>query len=306
MVEYLRSSFLNPDIAIDIGTASVRVAYGGKGLHVVPSLFEGRRALQSGTVVDPEAVKAILRPLLKKVRRFGVLPPRAVACVPSDATSEELEAVRECVLDSGASNVYIVPEPLAAAVGAGLDVASPFANMILDIGEGVTDCAVIRSGKVVDMHASRIGCAELRSAIRMAASRRQRQPINPEHAERLLRLVDVGHGSMPQKMPERISPAGHNQDDGEEWYRDALDPLVEKILGVAQSLWSRIRPSLGCEIIENGIWLSGGGSLLKGMAVRLEETTRIRVNSVDHPLDAVVRGAQVMLPVIAILNGWEK
>jgi len=85
-----------------------------------------------------------------------------------------------------------------------------------------------------------------------------------------------------------------------------LEPHLEKILGVAQTVWMRIKPSLGCEIIENGIWLCGGGSLIKGMAERLEDVTRIRVNTAANPLEAVVRGAHAMLPIISILNGWTK
>jgi rod shape-determining protein MreB len=306
MVEYLRSSFLKPDIAIDIGTAWVRVAYGAAGLHAVPSLFEGRNALRAGVIIDRDAVTAILRPLLKRVRRFGVLPPRVVACVPSDVTSKEHDTVRECVLKSGAANVCIVPEPLAAAIGGGLDVASPFASMILDIGEGVTDCAVIRSGKVIDMHASRVGCAELRRAVIKAASRHMGQFIDRNEADRLLRRIDVGN-PMHAVLPGNVAPVRPDE-DVYDWsrYREALEPFVEKILGVAQAMWRQIKPSLGCEIIENGIWLSDGGSMMKGMASRLEDATRIKVNTVANPLEAVVRGAHAMLPIITILNGWTK
>lgn len=305
MVHHLKSSFLMPDVAVDIGTAWIRVTYGATGLHAVPSLFEGRYALRSGVITDIDAVTAILRPLLKRVWRFGVLPPRAVACIPSDVTPKEQNAVREAVLRSGAANVCIVPETLAAAIGSGLDVASPFANMILDIGEGVTDCAVIRSGKILDMHAARVGCADLRKALIRTAARRRGHPLDRERAETLLRHIYVGRKDIQAEFGKLKSLAMiHDVPVDEDLYRDALEPLIEKILRVAQTVWMRTKPSLGCEIIENGIWLSGGGCLVNGMADRLEEATRIRVHTTVNPLEAVVRGAHAMLPIIAILNCW--
>lgn len=307
MVQCLKSSFRMPDVAVDVGTAWIRVTCGAAGLQAVPSLFEGRNALRSGVIVDLDAATAVLRPLLRRIRRFGVLPPRAVACVPSDATSREQDAVREAVLKAGAANVRIVPEPLAAAIGAGLDVASPFANMILDIGDGVTDCAVIRSGKIVDMHASRVGCADLRKAVMKASARHMGHHLDGTGAETLLRHIDVGRKSRQAEFPDRLSPAGIVYDPCcEGLYGEALEPLLENILGVARTVWMRIKPSLGCEVIENGIWLCGGGSLIKGMADRLEEATRIRVNTAANPLEAVVRGAHAMVPVITILNEWSR
>lgn len=307
MVGYTRPSFWKPDSAVDLGTAWIRVAYGSRGLYSVSSAFEGRGALKAGTIVDRSAAIAVLGPLLARVRRFGVLPPRVVACVPSDASPKELDAVRESVLKAGAADVFLVPEPLAAAIGAGVDVASPFADMILDIGEGVTDCAVIRSGKIVEKHAVRVGCSDLRRAAMKAASRYGKRSCSREEAETLLRLAGIG-----RKGEEADAAAFFRRESGQgpfltgELYREALDPLVDSMVGVAEAMLKRIEPSLGCEIIENGIWLSGGGSLLDGMKERIEEATRIRVNPSDHPLEGVVRGAHAMLPVITLLNGWKK
>jgi rod shape-determining protein MreB len=307
MVQFVKSAFQMPDVAVDIGTAWIRVTYGGAGLHAVPSIFEGRNALRSGVIIDLEAVIAILRPLFRRIRRFGVLPPRVVACVPSDATVKEREAVRESVLRSGAADVCIVPEPLAAAIGSGLDVAAPFANMIVDIGEGVTDCAVIRSGKILDTHASRIGCAELRKALMKAAAVRMRNSAGRESAETLLRRIDVGGKTYRERFQEQAAPATISDDPcDEDRYVRAIEPLLEKIIDVARNMWGRIKPSYGSEIIENGIWLCGGGSLIKGMADRLEDAIRIRVNRAAYPLEAVVRGAHEMLPVVTALNSWKK
>jgi rod shape-determining protein MreB len=295
MAGILRMSFWKPDIAVDLGTAWVRVAYGTHGLYAVPSIFDGRSALRAGTVVDRDAAVAVLGPLLARVRRFGVAPPRAIAGVPSDVSAKERDAVRECVLKAGASDVFLVPEPLAAAIGSGVDVASPFANMILDIGEGVTDCAVIQSGRIVEKRAERVGCADMRRAAMKAGSRAMRRSFGREEAEKLVRLAKV--------FP---SEREHDGSAVEERYREAVEPLVERMVGVAVAMLRRIEPTLGCEIIENGIWLTGGGSLLEGLRERLEDATRIRVNPSPRPLEDVVRGAHVMLPIVSLLNGWKE
>ncbi len=307
MVGYRRPSFWKPDIAVDLGTAWVRVAYGAHGLYAVPSVFDGRSALRAGTVVDRDAAIEVLSPLLARVRRFGVVPPRAVACVPSDVSPKELAAAREIVLKAGAADVFLVPEPLAAAIGAGVDVASPFANMILDIGEGVTDCAVIRSGKVIEKYAARVGCSDLRTAAGKAVSRDVSRSFSREEAERLIRLAGVGRENEEANAQEIFGrERGQGPSVFGERYREEIEPLVEKMVGVAVAMLKRIQPSLGCEIIENGIWLSGGGSLLQGMRERLEEATHIRVYPSSHPLEAVVRGAHAMLPIVSLLNCWKK
>jgi len=306
MVGSMRPSFRKPDIAVDLGTAWIRVAYGTSGLKTVPSVFDGSSALRAGAVVDRDAAAAVLGPLLAGVRRFGVVPPRAIACVPSDVNPRELSAVRYSVLKAGAADVFLVPEPLAAAIGAGLDVASPFAGMILDMGEGVTDCAVIRSGRIVETHAERVGCADLRRSAMKACSRAMKRSVSRDEAENLVRAAGVGRRSEGADEPEIFG--SERKRDGsavEERYREAMEPLVEKMVGVAVAMLRRIEPSLGCEIIENGIWLTGGGSLLKGMREWLEEATRIRVNPSTHPLEDVVRGAHAMLPIVSLLNGWK-
>jgi rod shape-determining protein MreB len=299
-------SFWKPDVAVDLGTAWIRVAYGAHGLHAAPSVYEGRGALRAGVVVDRDAAIAVLGPRLAMVRRFGVVPPRAIAGVPSDVSARERDAVRECILKAGASDVFLVPEPLAAAIGSGVDVASPFANMILDIGEGVTDCAVIRSGRLVEKHAERVGCGDLRRAAMKAGSRAMKRSVSRDEAEKLVRAAGVVRRSVERDAPEIfVSERVHGGRDVEGRYRDAVEPLVEKMIGVAVAMLGRIEPSLGCEIIENGIWLTGGGSLLEGMRARLEDATRIRVNPSPRPLEDVVRGAHVMLPIVSLLNGWK-
>ncbi len=299
------ASFLKPDIAIDLGTAWVRVAYGASGLYAVPSTLDGRAALKGGVVVDPSVAALVLSPLLNRVRRFGVVPPRAVACIPSDASERERDAVRDCVMKAGAADVFLVPEPLAAAIGAGVDVASPFADMILDVGEGVTDCAVIRSGRIAARLADRVGCADLRRAAMKVGSRVLKRSFGREEAERLLRAAGLGgNEGLPEASGLLVNNRGRVDSGFWEIYREAVDPLAGRIIGVAVAMLRRIEPFLGCEIIENGIWLTGGGSLLEGMKERLGDATGIRVNDSCQPLEAVARGAHAMLPVVSRLNIW--
>lgn len=161
----LSKSLWSPRIAVDLGTARTRVAWGNRMAVELPSMAEDRPALRCGVVVDKLAAVAVLRTLMGNFARQCFSRPKAIACVPTDADDRERDAVIDCVKEAGAQSVYLIPEPFAAAVGAGADLSSPYAHMIMDIGEGVTDCAVIREGRIVASRAVRIGCGDLRDAV---------------------------------------------------------------------------------------------------------------------------------------------
>lgn len=303
---HLLSPYPKPDIAIDLGTALTRVASGTGSMTVVPSRVDGYPVLRSGTIKDASAAVELLRPLLFRVRKFGVLRPHAVACVPMDATVEELETLRECISKAGAATVVIVPEILAAAIGAGMDVASHYAGMIVDIGEGITECAVIKSGNVIAKQAVRVGCSDLRQHVLKAASSLTKLCLPDAEAERMMRETGVSGKRDSLRIlftgcPERtastmsLSIPGHK-------VREEIGPVIDRMTGVACSLLKSLPPDIACEIIDSGIWLSGGGALLRGMRELLEKVTGIPVTSPASPLDAVVRGASEMLPVMSIIN----
>jgi len=147
-------------MAIDFGTASVRVTAVSQHVRERRSANGERCALAGGVVVDRETAAEVLRPILYRARRWGFSRVRVLACAPSDASAEEKSALADCILRAGASAVYISPEPLAAAIGAGIDVGSRYAKLIMDIGEGVTDCAAIRSAQVFRSLAIRVGCSD--------------------------------------------------------------------------------------------------------------------------------------------------
>lgn len=307
MGNYLRGSFWKPDIALDLGTAMTRIASGTGNLFVVPSLVRGRSILRSGVISDDDSVVELLRPLLQKVRKFGIVRPNVVACVPSDASATELDSLRACLTRAGAATVFIVPEPLAAAIGAGMDVASPYAGMIVDIGEGITDCAVIRSGKIITKRAVRVGCFDLRRLLMKTLSTENNIRICDKVAERIVRESGV---SRPAVSADRVTFCGRPERRGASECRSMpvkeiqarLEPVTRVILDVAHGLLRDLAPGVGCEIIENGIFLSGGGALLDGMRERLESGTDIPVILPAKPLEAVVTGAREMLPIVALLN----
>ena len=268
--------FWRQDVALDVGTATTRVAIGIHRLIEQPSETAVKRALRGGVVVDGDAAVAFLKPLLAQVRAFGVVGPRVLACAPSDVKPNERELLVESILKAGASSVVVIPEPLAAAVGAGIDVSSPYAQMVIDIGEGVSDCAIIQSSKILATRAIRIGCATMRREIVCEMERSGNKAVNEEEAEEILRT----HGD------------------------SAVEPVVEEILAAIDSFVLDLPHTLGCEIIDSGIWLSGGGALLPGIRERIEERTGINVRVVGKPFLAVIEGARVILPVVTALNQW--
>lgn len=145
----LRNSSWKPDIAIDLGTAMTRVSSKTRNLQMVSSVVRGQSVMSSGVIKDLNRAVELLGPLLFRARKFGIVRPNAVICAPSDTTSSELHILKACISKAGATVDCIVPAPIAAAIGAGLNVSSPYAGMIMDIGEGITDCAIIKSGKII-------------------------------------------------------------------------------------------------------------------------------------------------------------
>ncbi len=330
----LRRAFADPDLALDLGTANTRVCSSRRGLIVdEPSLVGvsadsgsvsavGARArrladrgtahavrpLRAGVVDDVDAAAAMLAPMLRRAGGLGLVRPRVLACVPTDACETERAALVEAVSRAGAGSVRIVPEPLAAAIGCGLDVASPYAQMIVDIGDGVTDIAVIRSGEVTISNAVRTACSDLYSAVRSAVASEYGITIDALEAERLTREAGVGptaggvrlYGS-GTRMPrgERIEFAIGSADVAR-----ATDPAVRSIVDALCETVRNLPVLTSCEIIESGICLTGGGARLRGMMELLAEATSLDVRPAADPLHAVINGARKMLSVGRRTGFW--
>ncbi len=288
-------------MALDVGTAVTRMSTGVRRARFeTPSVFGERAALQSGVVLDREATIELLRPLFWRTRTWGASRPRALACAPSDATAEEREILKECVTEAGASAVGLVPEPLAAAVGAGVDVASGYAQCIVDFGEGITDCAIIRSGSVAASHAVRVGCGDLRRAVCQYASARG-FTLTEQEAEELVRLAGISMAE-PDAAPDAIHLFDSRFTPME--VSSAIEPHVVRIVDAVLALLGDIPARMHLEVIESGVILAGGGALLPGMRERLEQATSLTTLVARDPMRAVIVGAQAMLETAEQIGFW--
>lgn len=332
----LRKFVAPPDLALDLGTANTRLYAVGHGLiadepsmiHVQPETGAveavGARAawlachdpyansvspLHAGVVVDVEAATSLLKPFLQRAQRLGFFKPRALACAPTDACEEEREALIEATRRAGASAVVVVPEPLAAAIGAGLDIASPYAQMLVDIGDGVTDIAVIRSGGLIKTSAVRTACSDLHRAIAQMVSFRYGLLLFPQEAERLTHLI----GATQNYDEERLFiTAGTDLLTGEptdlcissQDVNEAMEPVLDVIVEAIHDVVRNLPLETSCEVIENGICLTGGGAQLQGLSDRLAAATQLDVRVPDDPMRAVINGARQMLDVGVATDVW--
>jgi rod shape-determining protein MreB len=297
------NAFGSPDLAIDLGTATTRVAGGRDGICLRPSTSESVRALNRGVIVNARAATEVLRPMMQK-RRATLARLRVLACAPTDVTPLERNSVQACILEAGASSVIVVPEPLAAAVGSGIDIGCKYAKFLVDFGDGVTDCAVIRNGQIVASLAERVGCSDLRRSVQNFVQSSSGMVISEAEAERVLRRIGLSrrgeefcrgtiHGEAAQ-FPIAIA-ALHT----------ALWPVIGRMLTPIKALLRDIPASIGAEVIEDGIFLTGGGALLPGMRDAVAAESAIDTRIVADPLGAVIRGAWTMLPFAATLNLWK-
>jgi rod shape-determining protein MreB and related proteins len=329
-------NLLAPDLAIDLGTANTRLYARGHGLIAdEPTLIKlqpgtgvieavGARAarlskmdrfayaispLHAGVVADIEAASSLLKFFLSRAQRLGILRPRALACAPTDACKEEREALIEATRRAGASAVVVVAEPLAAAIGAGLDVASHYAQMIVDIGDGVTDIAVIRSGALITTSAVRTACSDLRHSVSQTIAFRYGVLLFSDEAERLMRTAGAAREDERERLlltqgtdlltGEAMSLCVSSHDVVE-----AVEQPLEIIVNAVQKAVRNLPAETSAEVIESGVCLTGGGAHLQGMAERLAKATSLAVRVAADPMRAVINGACQMLKVGIATNIW--
>jgi len=290
MRSMFKSTQWRQHIALDVGTATTRIATGQSSMAERPSLIGCKRALRDGVVVDGDAVSYILEPFFTQARRFGIFKPCVLACAPSNARHEERQILSDSIMKAGAFSVSIIPEPLAAAIGSGLDVSSPYARMVIDIGEGVTDCAVIRSSKILVTSVIRVGCERMRQAIVNEGPRYGCSYIDDTYAEMLMHRCGL------------MRSAEHT---GSVFVATALQPVFKQIIDTIDSFLQDLPDEVGCEVIDSGITLTGGGALIPGVKEYLERRTGITTTVVSNPRAAVVEGARAIVPVVLFLNQWK-
>jgi len=270
-----------------------------------PSSCMNIPALQRGVIVNLGAATDLLRPLLRQRQGVGRRRLRVLACAPSDVTAVERYSVQTCILKAGAASVIIVPEPLAAAVGSGIDIGSRYAKFLVDFGDGVTDCAIIRDGQIVASLAERVGCGDLRRIVKDFAYNSAGIIVSDSEAERVLRRVGLMTvGEQRCQGIRRGQPAQCLLSVSELHVR--LWPAVCRMLAPITVLLGETPAAIGAEIIEDGIFLTGGGALLPGMRDAVAAETSIETRVVADPLGAVIRGACTMLPIAATLDLWRR
>jgi rod shape-determining protein MreB len=329
-------NLLAPDLAIDLGTANTRLYARGHGLIAdEPTLIKiqpetgaveavGARAarlskldrfsyaispLRAGVVADVEAASSLLKFFLSRAQRLGILRPRALACAPTDACEEERAALIEATRRAGASAVVVVPEPLAAAIGAGLDVSSPYAQMIVDLGDGVTDIAVIRSGALITTSAVRTACGDLRHSVSQTVAFRYGALLFSEEAERLMRLVGASSDDERERLfltqgTDLLSGESMSLCVSSHDVVEAVEQPLEIIVDAIQKAVRDLPLETSCEVIESGLCLTGGGAQLQGLPERIEKATALTVRVADDPMRAVINGACQMLKVGIATNIW--
>jgi rod shape-determining protein MreB len=259
--------------------------------------------MRGGVVTDVRCAAKILGKLFTRTRTFGLAKPRVVASLPSDASSDERDGLLQAVRQAGASAIVTFPEPLAAAVGSGIDVGSPYAQMILDIGHGVTDCVVIRGGEVVGSAALRVGCADLERLV-MDHLASLGAPIDRRVALELvdeLRFDERPHGTGSTRVESRR--AGVVEVDLGQ-LGASVAGWQESVVGVAKQLSRDVPAEVGAELVESGVFVTGGGSMVPGLVAAVAAATGLDAVRVPDPLGAVLEGNRSLLGTVARLGAW--
>jgi rod shape-determining protein MreB len=261
-----------------------------------PSYIVAERPLRQGAITDFDVTQRMIRLLLQRARisRFG--RPRVVLCVPSAITTVEQRAVMEAARRAGAAEAHMLEQPMAAAIGAGLPISEPMASMVVDIGGGTTEVALISLGGVVALEAIRIGSFDIDGQIQTYVRREYGIVIGERTAEEI--KVTIG-SAWPAEDEYAAEVRGRELMSGlprtvvlsAEEVRDAIDEPVSQMVEAVIACLGQAPPELAQDLIEQGLYLTGGGGLLRGLDQRIAHDTDVPVHLVDMPLECVVLGA---------------
>jgi rod shape-determining protein MreB len=336
--DWLSGMFSN-DLAIDLGTSNTLIYVKGKGIvcnepSVVAVQNDGRgarkilavgreakemlgrtpgavtaiRPIKEGVIADFEVTEAMLRYFINKAHnRRTLVKPRIVICVPNGITEVEKRAVRESAESAGAREVYLIEEPMAAAIGADLPVAEASGNMIVDIGGGTTEVAVISLAGIVYSRSIRVGGDKMDEAIVQYIKRRYNLLIGERTAEQI--KIDIGNAypfetprSMTIKGRDMIAGVPRNIELSSDEAREALSEPVSAIIEAVRVALERTPPELAADIVDKGIVLAGGGALLANLDTVLREETHLPVMIADDPMSCVVLGSGRVLDQLELLK----
>lgn len=317
-------NFGSKDIGIDLGTANILVTVRGRGIVLnepsvvaidrrtqrilatgneakemlgrTPEQIKAIRPMKDGVIADFTATQLLLKNIISKVcKRYNAGKPRVVVGVPSGITEVEERAVEEAVLQAGAREVYLMEEPMAAAIGASLDIAEPSGNIIVDIGGGTTEVAVISLGGVVVSNSIRIAGDELDEEIVNYVKREMNLAIGATTAETIKKEIGC---AMPLVTDLSMEISGRDLTTGlpqtvkiySSQVEDAIKESIEKIVEIVKQTLERTPPELSSDIMVKGIVLSGGGALIKNLDKLIAARTEMPVYVADDPLECVVKG----------------
>ncbi len=320
------------DLAIDLGTANTCVYVKGQGIVLrepsvvavkkdsrgndqvlavgseakrmlgrAPGNIRAIRPMKDGVIADFEVTEAMLRYFITKVHnQRRLVRPRIMICVPTGITQVEKRAVKESALSAGAREVYLIEEPMAAAIGANLPIQEPTANMVVDIGGGTTEVAVISLSGIVYSRSVRVGGDKMDEAILRHVKRKYNMLIGEATAEEIKIQIASAY---PMEEEQQIEVKGRDLVTGipqtivitSEEVRKAIAEQVDAIVQAVRQALEQTPPELAADIVERGIVLTGGGALLKGLDQLLREDTSLPIFSVDDPLATVVMGTGIAL-----------
>jgi len=287
------------NIVLNHGDAVGLVAHDMLGK--TPGSITAIRPLKDGVISDFEITEAMLSYFIHKVHgRGGLVRPRVVVAVPSGITAVERRAVIDSAERAGARRVYLVDEPMAAGIGAGLPITDPTASMIVDIGGGTTEVAIMSLADIATATSIRIGGDDMDEAVVNHLKKTYNLLIGDSRAEKV--KIQIGSAS-PLDEELTMEVAGRDTISGlprkivitSEEIREALRDPVAAIIEAVTSTLEKAEPELAADLIDNGIHICGGGSMLRGMDTVLANATGLRVNGVEDPLSCVARGTSVYL-----------
>lgn len=328
---------LRKNIAIDLGTANTLVWVAGEGLVVneptvvaissednkvvavgeeakkmlgrTPEALTASRPMRDGVIADYQVTEAMLRYFIGKVTgRFQFFKPEVMVCVPAGCTQVERRAALDATLSAGAAHAYLIDEPLAAAIGAQIPVSAPSGHMIIDIGGGSTEAAVISLGGVVTHKSVRVAGNKIDEAIQAYLKKKQNLIVGDQTAEDI--KIKIGSATELAKV-EKLEISGRDLVFGlprtititSSEVTEAIKPILNQIIGAVKGVLEDTPPELAADIIDKGIVMSGGTSCLRNFDKLITEETGVPAHVADEPLLCVVRGTGLVLENIEL---WKR
>ena len=327
------------DLAIDLGTANTCVYVKGQGIVLrepsvvavkkdfrgnsvvlavgqdakrmlgrTPGNIQAIRPMKDGVIADFEVTEAMLRHFISKVHNSRrLVRPRIMICVPTGITLVEKRAVKESAQSAGAREVYLIEEPMAAAIGANLPIQEPTSNMVVDIGGGTTEVAVISLSGIVYSRSVRVGGDKMDESIMTHVKRKYNMLIGESSAEEIKIKIASAYPMDPEQQIEvkgrdLVTGIPQNIMITSEEIRKAISEQVDQIVQAVRTALEQTPPELAADIVDRGIVLTGGGALLRGLDQLLREETSLPISVVDDPLSAVVLGTGRALDNLHVLS----